>query len=578
MATANPYLKDFRSFLHDRFSDDSKSMTMTTWLEKNTTLNKKPFTTAQYPFQRTILDDLSPDLTVIKPSQVGLSELSYRKAAGFLTRNQGTSLILALPTEAMFKRMSNTRIMPMLSNDRVFDIPLPMKPIRRADLMQIGHSFLYMVGGSEAGATSIPADFVMIDEIDLADPDIVSLYSSRLQNSDWKITQRLSTPTFEGFGISAFFEVSNQNEYFIKCPGCNTHNAPKWTPEHIHIEGLSSDINDLTDISQEMFDSLTLNDDTAYVVCTHCGYNLSPYLAESNLREWVPAYPSRSAVGYRVSPFSTDRLPVSYILNQQMHYARSGSLRRFYNTTLGVAYDDSDSRLSELDIKAAMGDPRVPEISKDTPVVVGIDVGLTCHITIIALPETVISFEAIPSRNLPTRVEEILNTYNVLGGCIDRYPDTSLSNEVRDLSNGLILPVEYASPNSSPINLVLDELGDLSHVRGNRTMMLDETAQRIRKRRLRMEGYKDHHTILIHHLKSQVRLESPDSPAVWRKTDGVDHFAHALTYGLFAIRVHNLQNHQNQSETRTFFSISTVTPSHLSGDRLGMPVRYAVPT
>lgn len=578
MATANPYLKDFRSFLHNRFSDDSRSMPMSEWVFRNTTLNKKPFTTKGYPFQQRVLDDMSQDVSVIKISQTGFTEIMFRKAAGFLTRNQGTSLIFALPTDDMAKRVANTRVQPMLSHDRVFDIPLPSKPIRRADLMQIGTSFLYLIGGGEAGATSIPADVVILDELDLHDPDIVSLFSSRLQNSDWKITQRLSTPTFENYGIDAHWKVSSQNEMLMKCPSCGHHNNPRWTPEHVHLHGLSSDINNFLDITQEMFDRIDLSPDKSFVFCTNCGTNLSPHLAEPTLREWVPRYGSRTKVGYKITPFGTDRLPVSYILNQQMHYQHTGSIRRFWNTVLGESYDDSNARLSELDIKAAMGDPRVPEISKDTPVVVGIDVGLTCHLTIIALPETVISFEAIPSRNLTTRVKEILETYNVLGGCIDRYPDTSLSNEVRDLSNGLILPVEYASPNSSPVNLVLDELGDLSHVRGNRTMMLDETAQRIRKRRLRMEGYKDHHTILIHHLKSQVRLESPDSPAVWRKTDGVDHFAHALTYGLFAIRVHNLQNHQNQSETRTFFSISTVTPSHLSGDRLGMPVRYVVPT
>ena len=573
----NPYLRDFHTDLQDRFAEDSVNMSMSTWLTKNTTLLKKPFSFKGYEFQRQIADDMSPDLSVIKPSQVGLSEIQIRKAAAFAMRNQGTGTIFTLPDEAMFKRMSNTRFAPMIEKDRVFNPPASSRPIRRTDLYQLGMSYVYFVGGVEGAATSINADYLAHDEIDLSDQELIALFQSRLQGSDHRITHKFSTPTFTGFGIDAHFRVSNQFEYFVKCESCNHHNLPEWNPNHVHIEGLSSDINDFLEIAEEMLPSLDLSPDKSYVFCSNCGNRLN--LHDPSLREWVPRHPSRRARGYAVTPFSTHKLGPDYILGQQLNYQRANAIRRFHNVVLGHAYDDASARLSELEIRAIMDGPGEPEIGRETPVVIGIDVGQTCTVSLIALtePQLVFRFAYVPIRDLKQYVSEVLEQYRVLGGLIDRYPETTLSNDIRDLSNGIILPCEYSTTGSASMTLVTDELGALSHVRGNRTEMLDDVANDIRKKKLRFAGYGHNDALIVQQLRSQVRIEKAEATAQWSKTDGNDHMHHSLAYAKFAIRAHNLVLYKSNDDPRSFFGVSSVLTNKQFDDRFGFRKTYLSP-
>ena len=63
---------------------------MSTWLERNTRLKKEPFSFKGYEFQRRIADDMHPQMSVVKPSQVGLSELQLRKFLAMLKRTTMT--------------------------------------------------------------------------------------------------------------------------------------------------------------------------------------------------------------------------------------------------------------------------------------------------------------------------------------------------------------------------------------------------------------------------------------------------------------------------------------------------------
>ncbi len=216
MATTNPYLKDFRTQVRTRFAEDSDKMSYSQWIEKNTKLKKVPFSFKGYEFQRAIVDDMSSNMSVIKCSQIGLTEVQMRKFAAFLARNIGVSGIFTLPNDDMYKRVSSTRFAPMINTEHVFNLGFD-KPIRRMDLFQINQSFGYFVGNKESDATSINADLLFHDEVDLSDQEMLGLFQSRLQGSDYRITQGFSTPTFEGFGIDASFRASDQHEYMCKC-------------------------------------------------------------------------------------------------------------------------------------------------------------------------------------------------------------------------------------------------------------------------------------------------------------------------------------------------------------------------
>lgn len=572
MALKNRFLRDFQTQLRSRFAEDSISMSMSEWIEKNTTLRKKPFSYDGYEFQRQIVDDMSPNMSVIKCSQIGLTEVQIRKYLAFHSRNVGVSGIFSLPTDEMFKRVSQTRVKPMIDNDSVFNLNSVETPVRKVSLYQIGQSFAYFTGNKESDATSINADILFHDEVDLSDQEMLALFQSRLQGSDFRITQGFSTPTFEGFGIDATYKASDQHEYLARCTRCNHHNIPRFTPEFICLPGLSSDINDLTELDDEIVERIDLG--AAYVRCEKCGSALD--MVDPKLRSWVPRFPGRRGRGYRVSPFCVPRLTVDYIVDQLLKYKKRDAIRRFHNTVLGEPYNDSNARLSDEDILAVMksgssiGNP-------EAPVVVGIDMGITCHIVLMHLGHehpVAFSWRQVLADNLYDEVETIMKDYNVVGGCMDRHPYTPLANDIRNLTDGLIVPVEYANTPTAPaIQIVNDELDNLSHIRGNRTMMIDTVAGAVRKRKVEFVGYGRHQSLIQTHLKEMVRIEKETAtgqldtdkqqqwgpPAFWQKLSGNDHFFHALAYAFYATRVHDALEYRSDADMRTMFATSSLT-------------------
>lgn len=539
---ANPYTEELIRRIEQRYNIDSAEMTMGDWICANTHLRGRPFTFDRYPFQKAITDDMHPNLDCIKPSQVGLTEVQIRKSLAFLARNRGTTLIFTFPLEKMFKKQSTTRIKPLLDEEKAFNLETPSgeKPTRSMSLYQVGTSFMHVSGATEGDATSISADVVMNDEVDLTDQEMLALFNSRIQNSDWKINQRFSTPTFANYGIDKSFLISDQHVYLCKCSACNHWNEPVFRPQFVHIPGLSDDLNDLLEIDEAMIDEGRIDLVNSYVKCEKCHAPLA--LGDTGSREWVPKFQARSHHrGYRVSPFSTDRLPPEYIISQLLKYKGRNHIRGWYNTVLGEAYTDGNARLSDADIDACFTAAYdVPAVDTLNPTWLGIDIGLMCHCTVAQGTSVddlhVIRFKEVPIKELNAWVEEMLATYNVIGGACDRFPYTPNADDLWELSDGKILPVEYRGQKA--VNLVKDPVSeDIIYAQVNRTNAIDLVAAAVRRKRLRFSGYLNQKQIIREHLKDMVRDEDPEKEATWIKLSNNDHYFHALVFLLAGVRL-----------------------------------------
>ena len=372
---ANKFALDLRSEINTRFSADSLSMSCSDWICKNTTLKSAPFNFKRFPFQKAIADDMHPNLHVMKISQIGLTEVQIRKAAAFCSRNRGVTVLMTFPNEAMMKKNAQTRVMPIIETDKVFNLT-GGKPIRSMDIQQIGNSYLMVVPATEGSATSTPADFVMVDEVDLSNQQMVGLLGSRMQASNFRIMQQFSTPTFEGFGIQQGYATTDQREYFIKCSCCNHWQLPLFTKDFVHIDGLPDEIK-LTDIDTSIIDKYELKLNHVAVTCIQCG---SPLDLLHGKREWVAEFPHREhARGYRVRPFSVSTLSPAYIISELIKYRDRDFLRGWYNTVLGETFEESASRLTEAELNPCF---HLGEVPVGSDYFIGIDVGSICHVTI----------------------------------------------------------------------------------------------------------------------------------------------------------------------------------------------------
>lgn len=545
----NQFASKLSNRLENRFARDSDSKTNTEWLCEHTTLRGRPFSVKDYEFQRAIIDDEHPNLSVIKPSQVGLTEAQIRKALAFCRRRRGVSAIFSLPSEKLYNRVASTRVKPLVDKDKVFNLESDEGAIRQKGLIQLDQSFLYLTPCTEGDATSTSADAVFNDEVDLSPQDMLALFQSRLQGSKIKISQGFSTPTFPNYGIDAMFQSSDQHMYLIRCEACNHHNAPHFSRRFIRIPGLPDFIDELTEIDAGTIDDIDI--DGSYVMCEKCQTPLD--LSNPDLREWVPKYPGRThSRGYKVSPFSVEMLDPAYIITQLLKYKQRQFLRGFYNTVLGETYTDGDIQLSHEAISDCMGHQAVPEVGADRPACIGIDMGDTCHAVIgDANGRDVWEFKPVSSNEIVEFVESRLERYNIVAGGIDRNPYTPTANRIRQISDGKIMPIEYAV--SGPdFKEVKDELGEMiTHFRANRTRLLDDVAGAVRGSMFDFNGYGMYEHTLIEHLRDLVRDEEPEKPAKWKKLTGQDHYFHALGYYRAGIKIKHLIEDLDDSDKRT---------------------------
>ena len=464
------------------------------------------------------------------------TEIQVRKALAFIARNRGTTTIFTMPNEKMFERMSTTRILPVVKEEKVFNLESRSgeKPTRSKGLIQVGSSFMFVTGMTEGDATSISADAVFNDEVDLSDQSMLALFNSRLQNSDWKINQRFSTPTFNNFGVDQGYMASDSREYLCKCDSCGHWNLPLFNRSFVDLPGLPDNVEHLHEIDETLIDSGLLDLVNATVVCERCRAPLD--LGREENREWVAKYPSRThARGYRVRPFSTDRLGPDYIIQQLLKYKTREYLRGFYNTVLGEAFTAGNARLSDADIDMCFTSHiSNPCTDRSLPSWIGIDVGQTCHITIGQgwSIETmhIIEFRTVPVDELLTVVQEILDTYNVIGGGVDRHPYTPTADALWEMSQGRIMPIEYRGQRD--LNVMLDPLDPEIHryAQANRTFLIDHVARLVRLHKFSFSGYGQQRSVISEHLKDMVRDETPEEPAKWVKLNGNDHYFHALAF------------------------------------------------
>ena len=533
----------FRERMEHYVSELVNPMSYYDWINKNTTIGGIPFTCDRYPFQKQILNDMSLELHCIKPSQIGLTEVQLRKALAFTARNPYRNLIYTMPDENMRKRVYQNRVLPILTEDSIFHglNAAGKKPIRSIEMTEVNSSFMMMFPANEKAATSQPADAVFNDEVDLSDPQILALFNSRVQGSDLRMIHNYSTPTYDGLGITALFETSDQHEYLFKCPHCNHWQLPDYTTKYIRIPKLPMEAQeDLTKFDPLWIDKYGINPLDAYSVCVKCDRRVT-YGDDQNHR-WVARHPHRSnSRGYRVSPFSTRNLDAAYVFGQYMKYHLLDNMKGFHNTVLGITHESSDERLSEALLKTLFTTHSdfVTE-HNDVPHFIGIDMGKVCHISIgratgIGRVKTVMH-EVVKAELLEERVKQYRNMFPIKGGFIDRLPLITDSNKIRDLSNYEIMPMQYGRNSGGSVVIPKnDEYGNLDYVEAHRTLHLDKLANAVRSGYITFAGFGTQKDTIINHLRAMVRVFEEDKDGVekvpvWKKKDKNDHYFHSMGY------------------------------------------------
>lgn len=395
------------------------------WISDNTYINGKPYSYVNHEYQQKILDCQAREINVRKCSQIGLSEVSVRKALALCGMIKNFTVIMTLPTASFAATLSKTRVDPVIRESPYLRELLT--DTDNVEVKQLGTSFLYMKGSASGNAPiSIPGDCLIHDELDFSDPLIVSQYKSRLTHSEYKMTHRLSTPTIPGKGIDFEFQRSKRNFNFVKCSCCGHHFIPYYY-DNVKIPGFTGELLDITKKNIHLYDH-----HNAFVECPKCGGkpDLSP-----QYREWVCENPDENhmAMAWQVSPHDAPAIITpSYLVEASTSYS---NIADFVNFSLGLPYFSQESVLAPAEIEGIILPNRFEGAAS---CVMGVDLGKTCHIVVAACAYDgamqVVHIEAVPLQLLRDRYKDLRARYRVRVAVIDSLPytDTVLALQALD--------------------------------------------------------------------------------------------------------------------------------------------------
>jgi hypothetical protein len=268
---------------------------------------------------------------------------------------RGFTGIYYFPDDGAMYTFVQGRVDPMI--DRNPDVEKYVKKTNNATLKNVGLAQVYFFGmKGKTQKESTAADIVAFDEYDLMNPEDVDIAEQRVAASEHKIKWRLGNPTFPDTGIDALFKDSDMKYWGMKCPHCNRRNFY---------------------LLDNKFDPAWV--EQGFLACQKCRKPV-----DVTAGEWVPFHPGRPRSGYQVSRLFAKNADILKIFTDSR---RSVFTQNFYNRTLGLAWTDTQTRVTPEHVLKMCGLFPMPTMA--TGCSAGIDVNpVDGHRLVISRPGT----------------------------------------------------------------------------------------------------------------------------------------------------------------------------------------------
>ena len=485
-----------------------------------------------------IYSDFHPDQVYQKAAQIGITETAINKIL-WLGDHRNLTFIYVFPTADDVYKFSQGRFNPVIKGN--FYLQKRMRSSDNATQKQIANSWIYFRGAQkETQAISIPADGLVIDEFDFAPPDILDVFTKRLEASRTPLTWRFSTPTIPKYGINAWFEQTDQRHWLVKCDRCN-----RW--QRI-----------------DFWRNVRARKGIHRFVCWKCGK-----LLQRRSGIWVAKYPTRAtdavydARGYLHEPASGLRgyfvnpLAFTFITAEKKwqtwvkaeHSSRAAAIKNFYNFDLGVPYVSGESLITTDTIRNSMK----PDFDVQGFNVFGCDQGDILHWVVKHISPD--GTRPIVAFGVTNSFEEAYTRFVEFAcrlGVIDALPNKHSARQLVQKSHKRLYMAYYKDQNEASKERIEDKKPDkptnYSHSKQEtQTLLLDRAetldtsakewidgrAYLARPRDSQAEDVQE----FIEQMAAMVRDIQEDSKGiarvVWVKT-GPDHYRHADNYASIA--------------------------------------------
>lgn len=494
------------------------------WAVRNINLPKGlPWDFEERGWQLEILDSLSKCRRVVikKPTQVGLTTIATAGVLHYLNYHSATAMY-TLPRRDDISDFVGSSLNPTIqSSPHLRSIigdtdSVRLKRFRYKREIPGGatetiESFLHLMEGS-VEPRMIPVDLLINDEVDRSDQNFLEIFQARLDASHDPHHFQFSSPTLPGYGVDKLYEDTTQNEWHVRCGGCNQWQFIDWE-KHLVTEP------------------------EPHYECENCHSELTT----QNILDgkWIPLFPSRDIVGYHASH---TMMPISYSPASLQKQLTSGKMnkRNFFNLRLGLAYSSATGVLTkEILRRKCFDSPHIPEQIPLTlqRYYMGVDQGNDIHILIARRDGKlfrVVYAKRIPyksEREWPEEIIILMRLFGIRFCVIDFGPNTHDARKVWQEFPDRVALCQYSEIQEA---LRRDQPEGKVHV--NKTEMFDGLRDEVADGQWKLYGRFDvdeEPMRIVSHITALRRDEREQADgqtrAFWVPV-AADHYAHAMNY------------------------------------------------
>jgi len=448
----------------------------------------------------------------MKSAQVGWSTLAIIKTF-YAAAYRGYNIIYTLPTFDDIRDFVPSKVDQIAWNNPI----IRDKLLRGADgqkesdamtKKQIGNNFIWYRGthGKKA-AIMHTADLIAYDELDASKPDVVDMYSSRLQKSKYKGEWWFSNPIMPSErGIAKKYELSDMRHWMVKCEHCN------------HFQAL--DFFQNIDMKKEIY------------ICSKCGQEMSDAVRHDG--EWVAEFPGRDMHGYHIN-----QLMAMWVTAKELIFAqKTKSPQYFYNMILGIPYVEKDDVVDKRIITRCIEQKENSQLRN----AMGVDVGHKYKHYVLGNHEGIFKVGEAESWD---EVEELIKRYNPVT-VIDANPDFYARDILRPKYPNQVYCCFYKKDREKKDIYTFGAQDRRGYVYADRNAIIQSVVEDFNFQKIKFtclmrspESYADNELEeYLKHWGNIYRVVETDTFGIphsrW-DTSGPDHFVHATVYWKIAI-------------------------------------------
>lgn len=485
------------------------------WTHKNRLINGHEVTLP--PSQLAIYEDLSPDVVIMKGTQVFVSEFLVNLSLWSIDSKYADrgNVLYMMPTQLLMDDFSQSRMDKAIEEspylNRRFKASMSRNQANRSRLKRLGGSSLHMRGSdSLKQAISVDADIVIDDEVDWFSEETIEWTRERLGSSKQPLFRAVSKPTYPGQGIDLMYGESDKRQWHIKCSFCNRWQPIDWDKNIVFQ--YDNTVQSVTDVK---------------VLCSNekCRRPIDR-LADG---EWVAAYPGKRVHGYHLSRLLSPLANLVDMAEDSLRVSDIPKLQRFNNSGLGLAYAPKGGR---IDVKELQYDSDLTLHTADQGIG-GVDVGLKLHAAVVEKDNNRWEVRQLEEFDTFEELDHWFSRNNIKTCIIDARGDPRATTEWAEKYIGCVYRWTHVE-NTNDVRYA----EDTNEVKLNRTSLLDNMYAACREGRLVFPTGIRSIPSFLPHLRALVRelIKDPRLNKLIPRYVGTapDHYAFALSYAILA--------------------------------------------